>query len=124
MAKDSKDKANALKGWASKNTKELEEIAKNSGRGDGDSSKLFNTELKTKLAMNINMVSYFPKIVSKMMSSLSATIDDGVKLIAASTVQSAEKAKRSSTGSSEDGEYLLLAVPERYNEIIDVEVID
>ena len=39
-------------------------------------------------------------------------------------VQAVEKAKRSSTDSSEDGEYLLLAVPERYNEIIDVEVID
>ena len=124
MAKDSKDKANALKSWASKNTKELEEMASKSGRENNDSSKLFNIEFKTKLAMNVNMVNYFPMIVSKMMSSLSAAIDDGVKLIAASTVQSPVKAERSNTGSNKDGNYLLLAVPEKYNEIIDVEVID
>lgn len=124
MAKDSKDKANALKSWASRNTKELEEMANKSGKENNDSSKLFNTEFKTKLAMNVNMVNYFPMIVSKMMSSLSAAIDDGVKLIAASTVQSPVKAERSNTGSNRDGNYLLLAVPERYNEIIDVEVID
>ena len=125
MAKDSKDKANAIKGWAKKNTEELKKLYEaNNKKEAADDSAIFNTELKNRLAINANMVNYFPKIVSLMMSSLSSAIDDGVKLIAASTVQAVEKAKRSSTGSSEDGEYLLLAVPERYNEIIDVEVID
>jgi hypothetical protein len=125
MAKDSKEKANAIKGWAKKNTEELKKIYEtNNMKEAADDSAIFNTELKNRLAINTNMVNYFPKIVSLMMSSLSSAIDDGVRLIEASTVQSTEKAKRSKTGDSEDGEYLLLAVPERYNEIIDVEVID
>jgi hypothetical protein len=74
--------------------------------------------------MNANMINFFPSIVTAMISALSSVIDDGVKLIAASTVQSPEKAERSRTGDNEDGRYLLLAAPEKYDEIIDVEVID
>lgn len=88
-----------------------------------DDSKIFNSEFRNRLNMNIHMLNKFPSIVTAMMRSLASTVDDGARLIEASLVKSPAKAERSKTTSNEDGRYLLLAAPEKREEIIDVEVL-
>lgn len=148
MAKDSKERAKSIKTWGDKNIQTLKEMAtanlekekidpltenlKSQDKVDkidkeiknlNDDSKIFNAEFKNRLNMNIHMLNKFPSIVTAMMRSLASTVDDGARLIEASLVKSPAKAERSKSTSNEDGRYLLLAAPEKREEIIDVEVL-
>lgn len=148
MAKDSKERAKSIKAWGDKNIQTLKEMAtanlekekidpltenlKSQDKVDkidkeiknlNDDSRIFNSEFKNRLNMNIHMLNKFPSIVTAMMRSLASTVDDGARLIEASLVKSPAKAERSKTTSNEDGRYLLLAAPEKREEIIDVEVL-
>ena len=102
------------------------ESMKKEGMAEGDNhGAIFNPELKMKLKMIVQQQFFFPSIVSSEIKMLSGLVNDGIALLKASigehaNIENVSKTKESSV----EKPILLIAPPERYNEIIDVEVID
>ena len=102
------------------------ESMKKEGMAEGDNhGAIFNPELKMKLKMIVQQQFFFPGIISAEIKMLSGLVNDGIALLKASigehaNIENVSKTKESSV----EKPVLLIAPPERYNEIIDVEVID
>lgn len=102
------------------------ESMKKEGMAEGDNhGAIFNPELKMKLKMIVQQQFFFPGIVSSEIKMLSGLVNDGIVLLKASigehaNIENVSKTKESSV----EKPVLLIAPPERYSEIIDVEVID
>ena len=102
------------------------ESMKKEGMAEGDNhGAIFNPELKMKLKMIVQQQFFFPAIVSSEIKMLSGLVNDGIALLKASigehaNIENVSKTKESSV----EKPVLLIAPPERYSEIIDVEVID
>lgn len=122
MFSNSLNRTNKLTKHISKNIDTLKKDGLKEGGGD---STIFNQELRLKLKVILQQTLAFPQFISYEINSLSSLINDGLKLIEASTKKSAniEFVSKTETSSSEKPILLLVGSQKEREEIINAELI-